>query len=135
MKMLLCGMLTTAALLTSLNLPASADSRAVRESRAPSNYVPATPSAKSGVGGYFGTGGYTGGYTGYTAPIPDSMPAPPQNQWESASPYNWSPCDGCDARWQSPYEYDNPAADLPTYEEMNPNTDRYPLRPQWMEGE
>jgi hypothetical protein len=21
------------------------------------------------------------------------------------------------------------------YEEMNPNTDRYPLRPQWMEGE
>jgi hypothetical protein len=121
MKTFLLSGILTAALLAVLIVPASADSRAVREGRSPSNYVP-TPSTKSG-----GTGkGYTGGYTGFTPLlIPDSMPEPDvYPRFESASPY--PPCAFCNGGFDPS---DNPAADLPRYEEMNPNTD--PIPPSW----
>jgi len=55
--------------------------------------------------------------------LPDSLYEPPQGPaYENSN--QWVPCQFCGPYGPSAYGYDpheNPAADLPTYEEMNPN--------------
>lgn len=72
-------------------------------------------------------GGSTFSYT----PAPLYIPSPPPSgpTFEPASPY--PPCAFCGSQ----LDFNHPAEDLPTREEMNPNTDPVPNGPWSVEGE
>jgi hypothetical protein len=107
---------------TLLSSGAYSQTGAIREgSRGGSTYIPPRSS---------GSGGYGSGSQLYIPPpdYSDLLPSagfdPTYNGpvFENASPF--PPCAFCE-NGPYPYDYENPAGDLPTYEEMNPNIDPY----------